>query len=179
MGHRPSTRTLGTAGIVLGLALAGLSTQLQPQALGTASEPEAAADAFSHGQLETAVSVLADGSQLHLDLADPVELSVDTVQLEAELWLQPNIADPGAIVFAYDTSRSTNWLMADDELGCGGDYDGDGLTDTIMDCEAASIAATIQQLGALGTHDEVGIVGFFRTAQWDLATCATQITPRL
>lgn len=60
------------------------------------------------------------------------------------------------VVYVLDISGSTN----PQGIGCGGDLNGDGLNNTILDCEIASALALNQQAVTLGSVGEVGVAVF-------------------
>jgi hypothetical protein len=64
------------------------------------------------------------------------------------------------LVYVVDRSGSTQSLN-----GCGGNQNGDGLTNSVLDCEIAAGRALNQQAIAAGTVDEVGAVFFDTNAQ--------------
>ena len=63
------------------------------------------------------------------------------------------------LVYVLDVSGST-----DQSGGCGGDQNGDGNADFILDCEIAAAKATNQSAIATGTVLDVGTVAFGSTA---------------
>jgi trimeric autotransporter adhesin len=64
------------------------------------------------------------------------------------------------LVYVVDRSGSTQSLN-----GCGGNQNGDGLTNSVLDCEIAAGRALNQQAIAAGTVDEAGAVFFDTDAQ--------------
>jgi hypothetical protein len=64
------------------------------------------------------------------------------------------------LVYVVDRSGSTQSLN-----GCGGNQNGDGLANSVLDCEIAAGRALNQQAIAAGTVDEVGAVFFDTGAQ--------------
>lgn len=60
-----------------------------------------------------------------------------------------------SIVYVLDTSGSAGWGG-----GCGGDVNGHGGSNTILDCEIAAALELHQQVLAAGTVDKVGVVRF-------------------
>jgi RHS repeat-associated protein/uncharacterized repeat protein (TIGR01451 family) len=113
------------------------------------------------------VSTFPDGTRLFLDTELPVTLPDGSLQLDARLWLEPITTPTEAVVFTIDQSGSA---LVEGE-GCGGDFNADGFTDTVLDCELASTLAAIQEIGAWGTVDEVAIVLF------ELLSATTDIQP--
>ena len=72
------------------------------------------------------------------------------------------------MAYVVDVSGSTS------NPGCGGDQNGDGDLDTVLDCEIASIKALNTQAITSGTVNEVGLVAFSTTAaQADLGPAAS------
>ncbi len=65
-----------------------------------------------------------------------------------------------AIAYVIDISGSAN-----DPGGCGGDQNGDGLANRIIDCEIAAILELHQDVIASGTVGEIGLVTFAASAQ--------------
>ncbi|HYN63019.1 MAG TPA: hypothetical protein VES36_00325, partial [Candidatus Limnocylindrales bacterium] len=63
------------------------------------------------------------------------------------------------LIYVFDLSRTTRRIDA-----CGGDSNGDGLADTVLDCEIASAAALNAQAIESGVVGEVGLVGFGKGA---------------
>ena len=94
-------------------------------------EPERLAVAVADDdelQARPSFAVLGDGSLLHLDVGAPVVVGGD-LQLGATLSLQTMAAPSTSLLFALDMSGST----LGEGQGCGGDFNGDGLVDTILD----------------------------------------------
>ena len=60
-----------------------------------------------------------------------------------------------SLIYVLDLSGSTL-----EGLGCGGDANGDGASDTPLDCEIAAATALNEQAVESGTVVEVGLVGF-------------------
>lgn len=66
-----------------------------------------------------------------------------------------------ALVYVLDASGSTdNGAIA----GCGGDQNGDGKSNRVMDCELAAAKALNAQAVSLGTVGKVGVVAFATSA---------------
>ncbi len=64
------------------------------------------------------------------------------------------------LIYVVDRSGSTS-----DPDGCGGNQNGDGASNTVLDCEIAAARELNGQAIAAGTVDEVGAVFFESTAQ--------------
>lgn len=60
-----------------------------------------------------------------------------------------------ALVYVLDVSGSSSFGN-----GCGGDQNGDGVADTVLDCEIAAATALNTRAVSLGTVAEVGVVVF-------------------
>ncbi|HZD00067.1 MAG TPA: hypothetical protein VFA46_07690 [Actinomycetes bacterium] len=60
-----------------------------------------------------------------------------------------------SLIYVLDVSESTNH-----PVGCGGDQNGDGHANFILDCEIAALKALNSQAVSTGTVDEVGLVVF-------------------
>ena len=146
-----STLRIGAA-LAMGLAATPLLLHDAPEVL-QASAPvgpaSVATDVASH-----AAAVLDDGSFLFVDLTAAEE--GDAVRLGGTVSLDVSENRGQSLLFAVDVSNST----LDEGEGCGGDFNGDGLTDTILDCELASVLTTVEAL-ELAEVDEVGVVLFF------------------
>lgn len=67
------------------------------------------------------------------------------------------------LVYVVDTSASTVPPLSGP--GCGGDQNGDGASNTVLDCEIAAAAALNDDAIAAGTVGHVGAVFFNSTAQ--------------
>ncbi len=65
------------------------------------------------------------------------------------------------IVYVVDVSGSANTLTASD---CGGDQNGDGLSNSILDCEIAGVVALNQAAIVSGSVDEVGVAAYGKRA---------------
>ena len=107
--------------------------------------------------------VLDDGSRLDLDVAAPIETAPGSYDLSAAISLTAAIPESEAVVFAFDTSYST-YLFGGNGTGCGGDYNGRRGPNDIIDCELASIDATVQAVAGLGRVADVGLVAYFGLA---------------
>ena len=107
-------------------------------------------------------TVLDDGSRLDLDVHPAVPTGPGAVELTADIELTAAEAESQALVFAFDTSYSTT-IIPDAEQGCGGDFNGDGSTHSILDCGLASIHQTILSVEDFGSVRDLGLVQFFGT----------------
>jgi trimeric autotransporter adhesin len=117
---------------------------------------------------ERAVSALTDGNlpagtTIAIDIASPesgVVVPGGSVDVSGTAEIGIGLPLPNtAVVYVMDLSGSA--VLGG---GCGGDQNGDGLSNTILDCEIAAIRALNQQAIADGTIGEVGFVGFAATA---------------
>ncbi|MCB9675393.1 MAG: hypothetical protein H6737_09780 [Alphaproteobacteria bacterium] len=149
-------------GIVGVLALAGLS--LLPTrddgAAVTLRTIDADATALD-GSLD-AFSVLDDGSRIDLIVDAPVETAPGDFDLSATVSLTSAVPESEAVVFAIDTSYSTD-RFAGDGTGCGGDYNDSRGPDDIIDCELASVDATVAAVEQFGSVGDLGVVLYFGT----------------
>ncbi|MFT5460446.1 MAG: hypothetical protein ACI9K2_006965, partial [Myxococcota bacterium] len=118
---------------------------------------EAAPDAIAAADaVAREVAVLDDGSFLFLAV-EPID-DDGSLRLDATATLDVSENEGQSVVFALDVSNST----LDPGEGCGADFNDDGLVDTILDCELASVLTTIEALEA-AEADEVGVALFFAT----------------
>ena len=114
--------------------------------------------------LEAASTELSDGSTLTLEVDDPVAVT-GGYRLDAVFGLSAVPATEEAVVFTIDVSGSTTDAQGD---GCGGSYNNDGLVDTILDCELASVGEVLPRLRGVG---EAGAIIFHEAA------VATDVSP--
>lgn len=101
------------------------------------------------------VAMLPDGGTLTLDLQSPSEVETGTMRLDASISLAPAATPSQALLFTVDVSGSA--LTTD--AGCGGDFNEDGTSNTVLDCELAAAWDTIGQAGSWGVA-EAGLVVF-------------------
>jgi hypothetical protein len=81
-------------------------------------------------------------------------------QLSATAFIGETEAVPDTtLIYVFDLSQTTRRGE-----GCGGDQNGDGFSDTVLDCEIASAAELNAQAIENGLVGEVGLVGFARGA---------------
>lgn len=66
------------------------------------------------------------------------------------------------LIYVIDRSGSTASYA-----GCGGDQNGDGISDTTLDCEIAAVRDLNDDAAAAGTVDQVGLVSFNGAATTD------------
>ena len=90
-----------------------------------------------------------------------------------------SVGDPVAvadttIIYVLDVSRTTRRLNA-----CGGDQNGDGLVDSVLDCEIASATRLNEEAVARQSVGEVGLVGFAAGAVTADLDPADGVQPRL
>jgi hypothetical protein len=104
----------------------------------------------------TARATLPAGTDMSAELLSLSAASGGEQQLQATASIGETEATPRtALIYVIDLSFTT--LRGS---GCGGDANGDGVTDTPLDCEVAAATALNEQAVANGTVSEVGIVGF-------------------
>ena len=99
---------------------------------------------------------LPAGTDLQAELVSLAAPAGGTQVLQATAAIGDTEAAPNTtLIYVFDLSGSTLDLE-----GCGGDPNGDGLTDTALDCEIAAATALNTQAIANGSVGEVGLVGF-------------------
>jgi RHS repeat-associated protein/uncharacterized repeat protein (TIGR01451 family) len=137
----------------IGVLWLGVLGRSRPHAVPVRMEAE---DAMANLAGTPSFALLPDGTRLNLDTAQPTSLPGGGLQLEASLWLVPATTPTEAVVFTLDMSGSA--LV--EGQGCGGDFNADGLFDTVLDCELVSTVEAIEEIGSWGTVSEVSIVLF-------------------
>ena len=110
------------------------------------------------------VGALPGGTSIEVAIVSPADGAVVNgpnvpVTGTAAIGEADPIADT-AIVYVIDVSGST-----DQGGGCGGDQNGDGSANFILDCEIAAARALNQDAIATGTVLDVGVVAFASNAQ--------------
>lgn len=121
---------------------------------GTKEPTRRAGQALTDGHLPA-------GTTLSIDVSAPVNGTVvtgGTVDVTGTASIGSGLPLPNTtLVYVLDVSGSTTGA------GCGGDQNGDGAANTILDCEIAATRALNQQAIADGTIGEVGVVAFGTT----------------
>jgi len=114
-------------------------------------------------ELGLTVGALPGGTAIRVSIDTPVNNQLVPpgpvpVSGSAAVAIGQVLADT-AIIYVVDVSGST-------EVGggCGGDFNGDGASNTVLDCELAAVKALNDQAQALHTVGEVGLVVFGQTA---------------
>jgi hypothetical protein len=109
----------------------------------------------------TASATLPAGTDISAELLSLSEPSGGEQQLRASAFIGERVATTAstALVYVFDLSGSTL-----NGSGCGGDPNGDGRSDTPLDCEIAAATALNAQAIENGSVAEVGLVGFATTA---------------
>lgn len=107
--------------------------------------------------------VLPGGTSISVDIVSPPDLADvngPDVTVDGTASVGQGVAVPNTtLVYVIDVSGST-----DQSGGCGGDQNGDGNADFILDCEIAAAKATNQSAITAGTVLDVGTVAFGDTA---------------
>lgn len=104
---------------------------------------------------------LPGGTSLSVDITSPadglfVAYPSGDLMLEGTAALGEGVPLANSlIVYVIDVSYST--IRGDGGVGCGGDANGDGAVDTILDCEIAAAMALNTVAAGLGTVGEVGV----------------------
>lgn len=102
---------------------------------------------------------LPGGTSLSIHIASPTDgeiLPVGPVSATGTAEIGVGLPVPStAILFVVDVSQSTQ-----SPVGCGGDQNGDGLSNTILDCEILAGLTLNASALATGTIAEVGVVVF-------------------
>jgi hypothetical protein len=106
---------------------------------------------------------LPGGTSISVDIVTPPDASDvngPDVTVDGTASVGQGVAVPNTtLVYVIDVSGST-----DQSGGCGGDQNGDGNADFILDCEVAAAKATNQSAITTGTVLDVGTVAFADTA---------------
>jgi hypothetical protein len=106
---------------------------------------------------------LPGGTSISVDIVSPPDgsdVNGPAVQVDGTASVGQGVPVPNTtLVYVLDVSGST-----DQAGGCGGDQNGDGDADFILDCEIAAGEATNQSAIATGTVLDVGTVAFASTA---------------
>lgn len=104
---------------------------------------------------------LPGGTSISVKITNPANGAVisatsGSVTLEGTASIGKGSSQPDTlIVYALDVSYST--IRGDGGTGCGGDQNGDGASNTILDCEIAAAKALNSQAVSQGTVGEVGL----------------------
>ncbi len=108
-------------------------------------------------------TTLPNGANLLVRIDDPVTCTEFIVPYGETLidvgilgFASIGLGEPdGTLVYVIDVSGSTIFLSAGGD--CGGDVNGDGHSNTVLDCEAAAVLALNAAAVADGSIDEVGV----------------------
>ncbi len=107
---------------------------------------------------------LPGGTSISVDILNPADGAVvngPNVQVDGTASVGEGVPVPNtALIYVLDVSGST-----DQAGGCGGDQNGNGDADFILDCEIAAAKATNQSAVTTGTVLDVGVVAFAESAQ--------------
>ena len=104
---------------------------------------------------------LPGGTALSVDLTAPaanavIQSTQASIPLQGSAAVGEGVAVANTlIVYVLDVSGSVNAV-----LGCGGDANGDGHTNTVLDCEIAAALALNADAIAAGSVGQVGVVAF-------------------
>jgi hypothetical protein len=107
------------------------------------------------------VSALPGGTGLEVGIAAPLSgavLPADAVAVSGMARVGVAAPLPTDLVLVLDVSGSTSLGGA-----CGGDQNGDGVRDTVLDCELAALRAINEQVVAAASVDHVSLVLFANT----------------
>jgi hypothetical protein len=113
---------------------------------------------------EAVSGTLPGGTTIELEITAPSDGAVKVddpgmAWLEGWAFVDEGITSPDTlIVYVLDISYST--IRGDGGTGCGGDQNGDGIYDTVLDCEIAAAKDLNSLAAGLGTGGEVGVVVF-------------------
>lgn len=104
------------------------------------------------------------GTEISVEITAPSDGAVKVyppgnVLLEGTASVGEGVPVPDTlIVYVLDVSGSTDYGSAG--YGCGGDQNGDGYSDTILDCEIAAAKALNEMAVTIGTVGEVGVAAY-------------------
>lgn len=122
----------------------------------------AAVLAFASAASATSSS-LPGGTNIAVDVVSPLDgatVNGPNVPVGGTASVGQGVAVPNtALIYVVDVSGST-----DQAGGCGGDQNGDGSANFILDCEVAAARATNQSAIGTGTVLDVGVVAFANIA---------------
>lgn len=119
-----------------------------------------------------AVENFPDGTEVEVTIDSPADgspIADGSATLEGTARVGAGEAPPDtSLVVVYDLSGSTLDPAGGD---CGGDVNGDGRSNTILDCEIAAMEALEQTAAGLGSVAEMGVVLF------ELGSAAADVQP--
>ena len=112
---------------------------------------------------------LPNGAELQVSVDDPItctEFQVPhdqaTIDVPVTGTASVGLGEPdGTLVYVIDVSASTNRILAGGN--CGGDTNGDGISNMVLDCEVAAVLALNAAAIPEGSIDEVGVVVYGET----------------
>jgi trimeric autotransporter adhesin len=118
---------------------------------------------------------LPGGTEIGAELLSisPPDGGSQRLHATASIGAARSLADT-TLIYVLDVSRTTRRPNA-----CGGDQNGDGVPDTVLDCEIASAARLNAEAITSGSVSEVGLVGFAADAVTADLEPADGVQPRI
>ena len=123
---------------------------------------------------------LPGGTSISVKITGPsndalISSTPGSLTLQGEASVGKGLPQPNTlIVYVIDVSFSTT-----SGTGCGGDQNGDGLANTVLDCEVAAAKALNTQAASLGTVGEAGfaVLGGHNNSPSDPGGAAADVGP--